>query len=514
MSIDIYSINFKNCKNIYPHKLVRPLGKYKVDNKKHLKEVIDDIAANSLRITQYIADNLKRCIAKDCKCHSSWYACEYCYAKGSKIEVTDNMIAGRKITLQINSVTESLQHITSQPKTVENDRKIENLASLKEELEKSLKALKRKSNILWPSSTMDSLHRSRKSILAIVRRIERGENLSLDESKGVLGRSLLLDIPHFNYIYDAPVEYMHLSCIGVTKRLIECTFNVGTKRSRITKRKLSSPSDFNKLMHATKVTKESSRRARNLDLAVFKAQEYRNCAIFFFPLVLECIEPGAKEINLWLYLAFMLRSSVLPSIEYAPVNLNHVRECCVLFYKLFEELFGKQNCSYSLHVFCSHLTEIRTHGPLTETSAFKFESFYGEVRRSFVSGTTSPLKQIMKNILLKRAISSHVCQNDIFISNYDTPMECNSMIYCYKRKQYYIYQITDIIGDNISCHKIGQYPAHFEETPNLNWSSVGVFKRGGTCSDTTVISKSDIAGKVLNVGKYLVTCPTNVLNEK
>ena len=514
ISIDIYSMNFKHCKAIYPHKLVRPIGNYKIDHRKYLREVINDITANSLRILQYIAVNPKRSLAKECKSHSAWYACEYCYAKGSKIVVTDNNIAKNKIARQIESVQEGIVDLQSQSQTAENDLKIENLISLKEELKKSLNALNRKSNILWPSSTMYSLHRSRKSILAIVRRIESGENLTIDQSKGVVGRSLLLDIPHFNYVYDVPAEYMHSSCLGVIKRLVECTFNVGTKRSRVTNRKLSSPSDFNKLMLLTKVVKKFSRRVRNLDLAFFKAQEYRNLLLFFFPLVLECIEPEAEERTLWLYLVFMLRSSVIPSNEYAPIDLNVVQQCCDSFYRLFEQLFGEKNCSYYLHVLCCHLTEIRTHGPLTDTSAFKFESFYGEVRRSFVPGTPSVLKQIMSNIFLKRAISKHVCENNIFISNYDTSMECNSLIYCYKQQQYQVYKISDIHEDNVSCHKVGQYKAHFQQTPNINLSSVGVFKKGGVSSDTTFIRKSDIAGKVLNVGKYLVTCPTNVLNEK
>lgn len=229
---------------------------------------------------------------------------------------------------------------------------------------------------------------------------------------------------------------------------------------------------------------------------------------------MECIEPGSKEINLWLYLAFMFRSSTIPSNEYENVSLPIVREYCEKFYKLFEELFGPQNCSYNVHTFCSHLLEVRTHGPLTETSAFKFESFYGEVRRSFVPGTNSPLKQVMKKILLKRSLSQHICENKIFISNYDTSLECNNLIYCYKRKQYLIYQVTDIEDGLITCNKVGMYPVHFEETPNIEWSTVGVFKKGGVSSEDTFLQTSEIGGKVLVVGKYLITCPINVLHEK
>lgn len=421
----------------------------------------------------------------------------------------------KKLSDQVKLIEEKLQDCQNLQDTPEKQSQIENLLQLRNELRKSLNALNRKSNILWPYSTMYSQHRSRNSILEIVEKIENNERLSIDESKGIVGRSLLLDIPDFNFTYDVPAEYLHSGCLGVIKKLVELTFNVvSKKKKRNTKRKLSSPAKFNRLMSLTKVPGEFPRRARNLDFSVFKGQEFRNMSIFYFPLVLECVEKGAEERHLWLYLAYMLRATLLPSDEFVNVDLNIVRECCDKFYKLYEELFSCQNCTYNIHIFLSHLLEIRTHGPLTETSAFKFESFYGEIRRSFVPGTTSTLKQIFKTVMLKRTLKKHYCKNDMIVSNYDTPMECNSLVYTHVRNEYKIYKISEIDGDTVTCHKLGQYPASFEEIPNLNWSAVSVFRRGGESSTSTTLNASMIAGKVLHVDKYLITCPHNVLNEK
>ena len=514
-SIDVYSWKFKHCKQIYPHKLVRPLSSQKLDNRRHLGDVLTDINDNHLRIMQFIADKLKRSDAKDCKGHSSWYPCEYCYAKGVKVDVTNNGPAKKKIEQQIALVQEKIDQCESDEMTSQTAQKIDNLNCLKSELQKSLNALKKKSNILWPYSTMHGGEsRTRNSIMAILDRIESGEQLTLDDTKGILRRSLLLDVPDFNFIYDSPAEYLHCACLGVIKRLVEVTFDVGKKRKRVTKTKLISPSKFNKLLMTVKMFKEFSRRARSLDFAVYKGQEFRNLLLFHFPLVLQCFEQNAKEITLWLNFAFMFRSSVIPSEEYSNISLALVQECCENFYKLFEELYGPENCTYNMHTFCSHLLEIRTHGPLTETSAFIFESFYGEIRRSFVPGTTAPLKQILKKILLKRNLSNHVCKNDIFITNYDTSLESNKLIYCYKNNKYIIYEITDIDGDMLLCNKVGQYPVSFPETPNITWSKVGVFKKGGVSSEITQINSSEISGKALNVGPYLITCPMNVLHEK
>ena len=491
---------------------MRPLGrKANADKKRHFSDVLRDIRENQLRLRQLIGDNPMRSFLKYCKCHSGWYACEYCFGKGRKIEITDNGRAKAKIMHQINLVQEKINECEHEPN---NEIKIRNLVSLKKELKKSANALNRKSNILWPYSTMHSTNRSRRAILEIVEKIERQENLSIDESKGIMGRSLLLDVPEFNFIYDSPAEYMNSGCLGLIKRLVELTFAVGVNRHRITNRKLSSTSTFNRLMLQTKVVHEFPRRARKLDFGVFKALEFRNLVLFFFPFVLECIEPDAKENNLWLNVVFMFRASVLPTQEFTADLIPIMNECCEHFYKLYEQLFDAHNCTYSIHVICAHLLEIRTHGPLTDTSAFKFESFYAELRRSFVPGTPSPLKQILQKVLLRRALSNHYCKNNILITNYETPMERNNLIYCYKNKEYLIYQVLNIDGETFSCNKVGQYPVTFNELPNVPWSSVGVFRKGGISSNTIHLNQSVIDGKVLNVGKYLITCPINVLHEK
>lgn len=376
VSIDVYSTSFQHCKNIYPHKLVRPLGKFKVNDQQHLGQVIADLTQNALNINQLVGDNPVRSRAKCTLNHSAWFPCEYCFAKGTKIDLVDQK-ARMKLLSQKNAIEEKIIACQNEERTPENDRKIENLQSLASELQKTIGKMTKKSNILWPSATYNFEHRSRAKILEIVSKIENGETLSIDEAKGIVGRSLLLDIPDFNYVYDVPGEYLHCGCLGVIKKLVELTFNVGTKRTRVTKRKLSSTHAFNALMSLIKVPREFPRRCRDLDFSVFKGAEFRNLALFYFPVVLECIEESAKDRNLWLYIAFMLRSACIPSEEFSELKITDIEHYCQEFYKLYELLYGIQNCTYNTHLFCCHLLEIRTHGPLTETSAFKFESFYG-----------------------------------------------------------------------------------------------------------------------------------------
>ena len=143
---------------------------------------------------------------------------------------------------------------------------------------------------------------------------------------------------------------MHSLCLGVTKRLLELTFNVGEKRYRRTTRKLSSRTDYNILINSCQVPREFSRRCRNLDLSVMKAQEYRNVVLFFFLFVIQCIpNTFSKEISVWLCLAFITRACILPNNEFETLNHDVIEAHAAKFYHLYQDVFGEKNCTCLLY---------------------------------------------------------------------------------------------------------------------------------------------------------------------
>ena len=353
--------------------------------------------------------------------------------------------------------------------------------------------------------------------------------LERDVAKGITGRSHFLDQPHFNMISDTPAEYMHSSCLGLVKRVVELTFRVGENRERVTKRKLSDPQLFNVYIASVQVVREFGRRCRNLDFSVYKAQEYRNIVIFFFPLVIKCIDPMyTEEIKLWYNMVFMIRACVLPNSEFRSLPDKLISNACDNFYRLFQKLYGKKNCSYSVHVVPSHLLQIRGAVPLTFRSAFKFESFFAEMKNLYVPGTPSTIKQILQNSYMKRFIEHHVCEKTIFYDCEKKPvegktfipgLENNHLIYTTNEdNKHTFYVIKELIEDNSDsfiCIKQGKFQFKNELTPNINWSQVGVYKLGPTLNEESfVIHRDEICGKVLKVDNLLITCPLNVLQEK
>lgn len=484
-----------------------------MDHQAYLDYFLSDVCCNNCLIHSFIGDNPKRAIARASKSHSSYFPCEYCEAHGQLLHNEDKSIRNRKTAL-----IKQKEHILNKLATArENDieEEVRALMSVLESVNDAMKILNRKNNnIVWPSSSSNGSPRTTEKVLEITEKIENDDILSNEESKGIVGRSLFLDIPYFNYVLDIPTEYLHNTCLGSVKRLVELTFNVGETRQRNTTRKLSSVSTFNAFMRFIQVVREFSRRARNLDFSVMKGQEFRNLALFFFPIILKCIEEPAKERRLWLLLAYIVRLGVLPDEEFQNVDPSVLAYCEHHYYKLYEHLFGARNCSYNTHVFGSHMDKMRAHGPLTMTSAFGFESFYSEMRHSFTPGTASPLKQILEKVLIKRSISPHCCKATIFYSPKETPYESNSLIYTFHNNNYSFFKIMSIEENSMECFKVGKYEASFQETPTLNWGKVGVFSTGGISPETVTVQSNDIAGKVIRVNDLFITCPLNVLEEK
>ena len=519
VSIDVYSTKPTHCKVVFPHKMVRPLGRFKVNHNQQLTSFLEDVVSTQNRIKHYIADNLKRANAREALNHAARKACEYCCSSGISLELKkqETELLHKQLQTEKDIIIEKIAQIETEPSTSQNsnskNRKIEMLNNIISDIDEKMKQNKtKKSHIVWPSSTSNGEPRTVEKIREIVEKLENNE-ITKEEAQGIIGRSPLLSLPNFDMVRDTPAEYLHSGCLGVVKRLIELTFSVGDKRPTACKRKLYSPALFNKLMADIKVHREFSRRVRELDFSVMKGQEFRNIILFFFPIIVKIIEDKTEK-KIWIYLAYMFRSCVLPTKEFQCVNINSITNACEQFYKLYDSFYGSINCTYNTHIIGSHLLEVRSHGPLTFTSAFVFENFYGELRRSFAPGTQSNLKQMFQKTLLKRALSHHQCENTIHISDHNTEQESNNMIYEFKDLSYHMYHVMSVNGDDLLCRRVGKYPYTFEEVPSLNWSKVGVFQKGPLSSDTVVLKKSNVHGKVMQVDNLLLTCPANILREK
>ena len=516
ISLDVYTIKFEGCRDIFPVKIVRPLQKNFVNHEEQFNLVLRAVLAADLLIQAFIGDNPKRAFLRYSLQHSARCGCEYCFEFG--VSFRDACEEGslpvlKKIQKQRLDIRQQME-LLEEPKDPAQVKAMNDILIHLDEAESIAKKQRPSTHIVWPASTFNGESRTKEKILEILERIEEGYEMTASERKGIKARSPLLEIEYFDFVIHISTEYMHLVSLGVVKRLISLCFNTGESRPRITKRPLTPTTLFDEYMRNVKMFKEFSRRVRKLDLAVIKAQELRNILLFFFPIVTKCLEGSDKEIKVWEMLAFMIRACILPEAEYENVNVNQIKYCQKNFYLCYQQLYGVINCTYSIHVMSSHLPKMRALGPLTETSAFRFEAFYAELRNSFVPGTVSVVKQMLQNVLLRKILSNHICEETIYFREKDTALESNSLIYVYENSEHLIYKIQSIDHDLLVCNQLGNFEINFPNTSMLNWSSVGVYRKGGLSSVDVVINKKNVSGKVIKVDNYLITCPNNILREK
>ena len=211
-----------------------------------------------------------------------------------------------------------------------------------------------------------------------------------------------------------------------------------------------------------------------------------------------------------------MRSCVLPNNEFENVSPIVINNTARSFYKNFESVYGKHNCSYSVHIVSSHILQIKGDKPLTSKSAFKYENFYGEMRNLFQAGTISPSKQVLENCYMKRQLEHHKCEKTIFFYVPKKGKENNSLVYYVDEKSEYMFFRIKKINDNgsLTCYPQGRHVCNFELVKDLQWDKVGVFKVGPYSDEEVILPRSKIQGKVMRVNNYFLTCPNNVLSEQ
>lgn len=257
VSLDVYSIKFKDCRNIYPLKIIRPLNKFNIDYKPQLQDILDSLHRCKCALKTVIGDNPKRAILREALNHSSNYACEYCTSKA--VQYSNNNPAALKEKkendLKILKFEKEIRSLTSASgSTVGLKKKEEQIGLLHDFIaeikKKNAQLLKKQSHPVWPESTAQGELRTFEDTLRIVQLIEDHgrSHLGPDTLKGIVGRSLLLGVENFNFVSDVTVEYMHVACLGVVKRFDNYVYFLITAAA--VKKKIRATKSFFQLKNA------------------------------------------------------------------------------------------------------------------------------------------------------------------------------------------------------------------------------------------------------------------------
>lgn len=232
------------------------------------------------------------------------------------------------------------------------------------------------------------------------------------------GNSPLERLP-INIIEAVPLDYMHLVCFGVMKRLLK--FWVKGNQSVRIPIFICKDIDTEMLSLRKFFPKEFVRLPRPLnDIEHWKATEFRNFLLFTGPLVLKKA----------FYLHFMklhCAIKILITPDLCLLNNEIAHNLIVEFVEEFKIHYGQKFVTYNIHSLIHLSFYVKIHGCLDNFSAFKYENYLGLIKKQ-IKNSQFPLQEAVNRIIEKMNIFYNDNINEITsIEIYKFGKECDNV---------------------------------------------------------------------------------------
>lgn len=211
----------------------------------------------------------------------------------------------------------------------------------------------------------------------------------------------LLEIPHFQPVTNVPLDYMHLACLGIMRKLIYLWL---TKELhyRLSHRAIEEISTCLSNQLKPSIPVEFARKPRGLDcIKQWKATEYRQLLLYTGPLAFQSTLKRNVYINFMVFHVIIRILSSRDLHEY----LSYAQDLILFFIKTFIKLYGKHNVSHNVHNLIHLVNDVRQYGPLDNFSAFKFEN-YLQTLKKMLRKSDKPLQQIIRRCIEKENLST------------------------------------------------------------------------------------------------------------
>ncbi|CAG9812980.1 unnamed protein product [Phaedon cochleariae] len=219
-----------------------------------------------------------------------------------------------------------------------------------------------------------------------------------------VGTSILENIPEFDMVSNVPVEYMHLMCLGVMKKLLVNMWVYGRPPNKFRPVVIET---INNRLDSIKnhIPIEFARKPRSLEeVKRWKATEFRFFLLYSGSFILNGLIDEKHFLNfLSLHISARIFSNNSPDnlFEFATSLLEY-------FVKSFEKLYGREFLSRNVHNLLHVSDDIKTFGPLHCYSAFPFENMLGSLKK-LLRKHEKPISQILKRM---KEIENNYCPSN------------------------------------------------------------------------------------------------------
>lgn len=205
-----------------------------------------------------------------------------------------------------------------------------------------------------------------------------------------VGTTILETIINIDMIYDFPLDYMHLICLGVVKKLLMLWVH-GKPSTKLSRNQISNISEL-LLNLVCNVTIEFNRKPRDLnEVKRWKATEFRQFVLYTGPVVLKSFISHDRYIN---FLSLHIATSILCNPDHID-KIDYARSVMKYFVKTFMILYGKHQVSHNIHNLLHICDDVAKFGALDQFSAFKFENYLQSLKK-LVRKPEKPLQQIVR----------------------------------------------------------------------------------------------------------------------
>ena len=209
----------------------------------------------------------------------------------------------------------------------------------------------------------------------------------------------------FDIVQQLPLDYMHLVCLGVMRRLI-MSWLKGPLTCRLPSKSVLKISDRLLSMRQC-VSSEFCRRPRALsEVDRYKATEFRQILLYTGLVAFRGIV--ADEVyNHFLLLSIAIRC--LASYQLCQSHADYAHKLLVMFVEYASQLYGQEFVVYNVHCLVHLSDDVKNFGPLDKTSCFPYENYLKHVKK-MVRSSNLPFQQVVRR--LAELNSVHVSNKD------------------------------------------------------------------------------------------------------
>jgi hypothetical protein len=191
-----------------------------------------------------------------------------------------------------------------------------------------------------------------------------------------------------------PIDYMHLCCLGVTRKLLNIWLKGKNKATRLPSQTVATISK-QLLMINVLTPCEFNRKPRELsEIDRWKATELRSFMLYWGPIVLKDSLPSEIYDH---FMLFSVGMYLLLSPGVCVKMLAFAEKLMVSFVDYYGQLYGREEIVYNVHQLIHLAEEYKKFGPLDNISAFPYENCLGQIKH-LLRKPHQPLQQVVKRL--------------------------------------------------------------------------------------------------------------------